>query len=241
MKKEIKIFDNNEEINSFLIKRIKKIINYSTKENKFCTIALSGGNTPILFYHELSRQTDINWDNVHFFIVDERFIPIGHKDNNFTNIKKTLFDYIKIPVSNIHFVVTNTGNLLESSEKYNLELKSFFKLNQSNPLPVFDLIILGLGTDGHTASLFPGTDALIEKNKLATFSKPENISYERITLTIPVINNSKNIIFLVTGKDKKDIVKKILAEKANLPAAKINPENGKLFFILDKFSASEII
>jgi 6-phosphogluconolactonase len=236
----IRIFKTATKINKFLTSYLIEIINNSIKNTGQCTITLSGGNTPLRLYEKLSKVKNLNWNKIHFFMADERFVEIGDKNNNYSSIKSILFDKINIPEKNIHFIDTNLKTAGESADKYNEELQEFFKTSELKSYPDFDIIILGIGTDGHTASLFPNSESLNESVKFAVNSKPEQIPFERITLTIPVLNNSKNVFFIVTGDGKNTILKRILSEKENLPASKIHPVKGNLLFILDKAAAEGI-
>lgn len=193
---------------------------------------------PLKLYQNLSNDKCLlPWDKTHIFLVDERFVSFDKLESNFNMMKENLLDKIDISEKNIHPIFVR-GSSSASAEAYEEELKKFFGLGE-NGLPGFDLIMLGIGEDGHTASLFPEDAALEEKAKLSIAVKIDRLDNERIALTLPVINNSKNIIFLVTGKNKANVVKNVLKKRdASLPASMIGPGHGDLYFVSDREAAS---
>jgi 6-phosphogluconolactonase len=236
--KEILIFDTAEQIIDYSVKTWIEISETAIREKGGFTVALSGGRTPVSLYQTLAEKSMLPWDKTHIFIVDERFVPFEHEDSNYRMIYNTLLKHIKIPSKNIHPVITEDNSPALSAEKYEKDIISFFKIS-NNELPRFDLILLGLGDDGHTASLFPGTPALKEKAHLSAAVKlPDKSKKDRITLTFPVINNANNIIFTATGDKKANIIRKIIDEDSSLPASMVRPEKGKLIFLLDEGAGS---
>lgn len=203
-------------------------------------VAVSGGSTPIRLYTLLgvdvySRQID--WRYLHFFWVDERFVPPSHKDSNYRLLHNYLLNKISIPQENVHPVKTDMSSPQVSAKNYEEEIKNSFRLAEGS-LPAFDLILLGIGEDGHTASLFPGNEVLRETKHLAVPVIDSKHVHQRITLTLPLINSAETVIFLVSGKNKADVVKKVLVEKdRSLPASLVNPEKGDLIFLIDKEGA----
>jgi len=238
MNKNILIFNNSDQIAEYAIQQWKEISDDAIRQRGLFTVALSGGSTPVKLYKELSG-TDLKWDKTHIFIVDERFVPFDHSDSNYRMINETLLSNINIPAQNIHPVPTGKGSSDESARSYERDLLSFFNLS-SGGIPEFDLVLLGLGDDGHTASLFPGSSALTGKDRLAVSAMPPDKSiHERITITLPVINNARNIYFIVTGSSKSSLVLDVLENQdSKLPAALVKPEKGDLCFLLDKSSGS---
>ena len=207
-----------------------------TSKKKF-VVAVSGGSTPIRLYDLLGSdqyRNQIDWKYVHFFWVDERFVPFSHKNSNCHLVHDHLLDKISIPRENIHSVKTDLPSPEVSAKDYEEEIKLFFCLSEG-VLPQFDLILLGIGEDGHTASLFPDSEILQEsKNLTASINDMKHLHY-RITLTLPVINSSENVIFLVAGKKKAAVVKRVLQDKdASLPAGRVDPKKGSLIFLVDK-------
>lgn len=204
-------------------------------------VALSGGFTPERLYKILSTihyRDKISWQNIHFFWVDERFVPRDHVESNFKLLHDALLSKVPVPSKNIHHIDTDASSPFVSAKEYEKELRKIFAL-AGNELPVFDLILLGIGEDGHTASLFPGSKVLEKKKHLVIAVINNKLDFARITLTMQVINNSENIVFLVSGKRKATAVKKVL-EKSEpyLPASLVKPKRGELIFLLDKDAAA---
>ncbi len=225
-------FKTKEAATNFALKKWGDISKYSVAKNGRFTVAISGGNTPLDLYRKLGMRKNLPWEKTHIFLVDERYVPFFHEASNLRMIRKNLIENINIPQINIHPINTAEDTPEASAIKYEAELKSFFGL-QEHEFPVFDLILLGIGADGHTASLFPGADALAEQKRLAVAVDNDRNADKRVTLTLAVINNAKNIIFLVTGKHKAHVMKEIIEEyNSQLPAASVKPKNGELFLIL---------
>ena len=236
--KEILIFKNSDQMVESAIKKWTEIADGAIKQRGLFTVALSGGSTPVTLYKELSG-TDLKWDNTHIFIVDERFVPFDHRDSNYRMIHETLLSNINIPEQNIHPVPTGKGSADESARSYERDLQSFFNVSFGG-IPEFDLVVLGLGEDGHTASLFPGSTTLADNDHLVlSAASPDRSGHERITMTFPLINNSRNILFLVTGSNKAEVVKDVLENiDCTLPSANVKPIKGMLYFLLDSKAAS---
>jgi ribose 5-phosphate isomerase B len=181
------------------------------------------------------------WEKIHFFWSDERWVSPEDPKSNFRMVSEALFTKIKVPSGNIHAIHTKNGDIKDAARRYEETINDFFKLKE-NELPCFDLILLGVGQDGHTASLFPGNPALLVKDRLVIAVSQKGIAEERITLSFPVINHADTVLFLVSGPDKADIVHKILegGNKDIFPAKQIDPFQGKLGWFLDKAAASQL-
>jgi 6-phosphogluconolactonase len=237
--KEIIILKSIEQIADVAIAKWTEISEKAIKTKGVFTVALSGGRTPVVLYQKLSQIKSLPWDKTHIFMVDERFVPYESDENNFRMISQTLLYHLHIPAKNIHPISTSEILPEGSAAKYERVLLSCFKLLTNEP-PRFDLMLLGIGEDGHTASLFPDTPALKEKSSLVVaVTLPDKAEKERITLTFPVINNTENILFLASGKNKAKSIKEVIeTENSLLPAAMVKPKNGKLIFLLDQEAAS---
>jgi 6-phosphogluconolactonase len=209
-------------------------------EGRF-TVALSGGKTPLGFYRELAHcNQGIAWEKMHIFLADERFVPFDDEASNYRMIKENLLDSVAVPAENIHPIATQETTPALSAQSYEDHLRDFFKLRVGER-PTFYLIMLGIGEDGHTASLFPDTVSWTEKNRLVVAVRSEKLVSERISLSLPVINNAKNIIFLVSGKKKARIIKEILEENnESVPAALVRSEQGTTMFLLDADAGRDI-
>ncbi len=210
------------------------------------TVALSGGSTPRDLFQLLATDpkwsAQLPWDHTHFFWGDERHVPPDHPDSNFRTANETLLSIAPVPAANIHRVRTEVGSAGEAASDYENELRTFFQLTDGQ-LPQFDLVLLGLGAEGHTASLFPGTRALAENRRLVVSNWVGKLFVERITLTAPVLNNARCVIFLVSGDDKATVLKAMVEgpyEPAQLPAQLINPTQGRLVWLLDRAAAKEL-
>ena len=237
--RQIRVLRNNEAVAAFALDKWIEITQKAIAEAGRFTTALSGGNTPITFYQKLSASRHpLPWDRTHIFLTDERFVAPDDKASNYRMINKHLLSRIAIPKENIHPIITEGVLLEKSAEKYEADIRTFFEIGE-NDIPVFDLITLGIGVDGHTASLFPGTDSLQETKRLAIPVIADASPGERISLSLGVINNAKNICFLVTSKSKADATKEILEDKDSaLPAALVKPTQGTVFFLIDQVAAS---
>ena len=229
----------------FCLRAVEKILNTSHKairDQGRCTIVLSGGSTPAGVYAlmaspEYSGQFD--WKNIHFFLGDERWVPMDSPRSNHQMIMDSLFSKLNAPSYNFYPIKTNTHDVAASASLYEKELVRFFEL-KSNDFPRFDLVLLGLGQDGHTASLFPDNPVLNEIKHLAVAAEDKNYPEKRVTLTLPVLNQAYAIFFLVSGPDKAQVLQKIMEGKNSFPAGKVNPKHGEVTWFLDQQAASLI-
>ncbi len=210
------------------------------------TVALSGGSTPRDLYALLAMPefaTQVDWTRVHFFWGDERAVPPNHADSNYRMAREALLSKISVPDPNVHRI---HAELVpdDAAREYESELRNFFQSQDTQVnLPSFDLILLGLGTDGHTASLFPHTNVLDETERWVAAVYVEKLETHRITLTVPVINAAKNIVWLVAGADKADIVRAVLRDADHpddLPAQHIQPVNGDVVWLLDQVASIKL-
>ncbi len=237
--REVLVFSNNQAASRFAVKKWVEISSKSVADKGYFTVALSGGRTPIEFYRMLSAgKSRLPWDKTHIFLADERFVPSSDKESNYRLIREYLLNYLAIPEDNMHPVQTEENTLEQAAKRYEQDIVNFFNI-QGDRIPEFDLIMLGMGEDGHTASLFPGTPSLKEKRHLTIPVIAVKAPHKRISLTLPVLNKAKHIIFLVSGEDKAHAVKEMLESKnSKLPAALAKPENGSLLLVIDEAAAS---
>ena len=201
-------------------------------------VALSGGNTPRSVYSLLAGEPNqLPWERIHIFFGDERHVPPDHPDSNFRMASESLLSKVPIPEKNIHRIHAELDAEPAAAE-YDQDLRDFFGLvNQG--WPRFDLIFLGIGEDGHTASLFPGSKALTETSSRVTANWVEKFKTFRITLTFPVLNHAAEVVFLVSGASKSQILSEILRPDAQkYPAQSIQPENGRLLWLVDEDAGS---
>lgn len=239
---DIKIFPTAENTAENLADVFFRLSEDYYHNNKLLYVALSGGNTPQIFFNKLVDKygRKIKWNNIRFFWADERCVPPTDNDSNYGIAKQYLFDKIKIPAENIYRIL-GENNQLNEAERYSSVIKNI--VPEKNNLPSFDLIMLGIGNDGHTASIFPDQLHLINSDKICDIAVRPVTFQKRITLTGKVINNSSQVVFFVTGENKSKILADILKlyEKSeSIPAAFIKPVNGKLDWYLDKDAASNL-
>ncbi len=239
MKTDIHIYKTPQALAEALAHDIFLNIMQTLKQQRYFSIALSGGNTPKLLFSVLSKGEfgAIPWDNVLLFWGDERCVPPDHPDSNFGMSSQYLLQNIVIPENNI-FRIKGENEPAKEAERYSQVISEHLQV--SNGLPVFDLVLLGLGEDGHTASIFPDQMEMLKSDLICEVAvHPEN-QQKRISLTAKVINKARSVIFLVTGASKASVVTSILnhhdqAEK--YPAAHISPSQGELHWYLDEAAA----
>jgi 6-phosphogluconolactonase len=234
----VKIFETPLALATRAAEEFYRIVNKYVSQQKNIYIALSGGNTPKLLFKTLAEnyKEKINWEFINFYWVDERCVPSNDIESNYGMAKRYLLDKIKISGSNIHRIKGEDEPVNEAL-RYSKEVAVTVPMERM--LPQFDLILLGLGSDGHTASIFPNQMQLLESEKnYETAVQPET-KQERITLTGKVINNAKQVYFLVSGIDKAVVVSQILqGDGYAYPAANIKPTNGEPSWFIDKDAAS---
>lgn len=206
------------------------------------TAALSGGKTPVALYDLLAKDpfaSQIPWARVHLFWGDERCVPPDHGDSNYRLVRELLLDHVPVPPANIHRM-PGEMDPAEAAARYEGQLRDFFAPHGDGP-PVFDFIVLGLGEDGHTASLFPGTRAIREPARWVLGHYVDPQKGWRITLTPPVINAARMVAFIVSGAGKAAVMKEILEgplRPDTLPAQIVRPADGTLLWMLDQEAAA---
>jgi 6-phosphogluconolactonase len=209
-------------------------------DGKFA-ICCSGGSTPKRLYEVLGEPATaarFPWERVHWFWGDERFVPHDHPDSNYRMVRDALFAHVAVPGRNIHPVPTANLSPEQAAAAYEQTLKDFYGADSLVPTrPLFDVNLLGIGEDGHTASLFPGHPALVEERRWAVAvvgAKAE----ARITLTYPVLDSSREAAFLVTGAGKREVVARVRSGDRNLPAGRVRPV-GRLHWFTDRAAAAQ--
>ncbi len=220
-------------------------VRYTRQFHQF-SVALAGGTTPKSLYSILANdpyRNRIPWQEIHFFWGDERCVPREHPESNFRMTDEIFLSRIPIPTENIHPITVEQDDPVLSAAAYERTLQGFFKLRQGEA-PSFDLILLGLGEDGHTASLFPDSPALTETERLAVVARGAGSNRARVTLTLLVVNAAKNILWLVSGAKKRSIVQKIFSKSKDinrryLPAEMVQPKSGEVLWLMDQAAAGE--
>lgn len=203
------------------------------------TVAVSGGSLPKLLSKDLAQNMQVDFSKWHVFWADERCVPLDHEDSNYLLLKKELLDKVSIPAENIHTINPSFGkDAAKAAEEYQEQLKSYFK-----DLPSFDLVLLGMGPDGHCCSLFPGHPLLNEFEKwVAPITDSPKPPPERITLTYPVLNNAKAVAFVTAGEGKQDMLQSILEQpELQLPCQRVQPRNNApVYWFVDNAAAGKL-
>ncbi|HEX9049135.1 MAG TPA: 6-phosphogluconolactonase, partial [Anaeromyxobacter sp.] len=201
------------------------------------TLALAGGSTPRRLYALLADarapfRARVPWERTHVFFGDERPVPPEHPDSNYRMAREALLD--RVPVASVHRI---PGEDPAAAEAYEDELRRFFEVPPGGPPPRLDLVLLGLGEDGHTASLFPGSPALDERARWVVSPFVERLGTRRTTLTLPILDRARAVVFLATGAGKAGALARVLAAApgaAPLPAARVRPDAGAVVWIVDR-------
>ena len=213
-------------------------------------VALSGGSTPKALYSLLATNyADFVWNRIFLFFGDERHVPPTDADSNYRMVNESLLTKIQIPAENVFRVQAENPDAAAAASEYEAQLRRFFELRSGDrpgdrpgEFPRFDLILLGLGPDGHTASLFPDSPALEEQSRLVVANWVAKFNAHRITFTFPVLNRAAEIIFMASGADKADMVRQVLEGKNTppLPSQRVQPSDGKLLWMLDEAAAAKL-
>ena len=241
MNSKVKIFNDGLSVARAVADEFITLSNQAANLNQTFNVAFSGGSTPGLFFESLATDPYVKaipWKLVHLYWVDERCVIPEDPDSNFGVVNRTLLNHIEIPQANIHRI-HGEAEVKAEVIRYSQEIRAHLSVDQ-NSFPVFDWILLGLGTDGHTASLFPKTASLLEKRAICTFAIHPQTRQRRISLTLPTINAGEKVSFLVTGKEKRRVVDEIVNQKEGFlryPAALIKPNGGQLDWYLDQSAA----
>lgn len=244
MKDQSKLFvsDTLEQVAQTAAERFVDYAAASINDHDSFAVALAGGSTPRRAYELLASDEfkgRIDWSRLHLFFGDERLVPPDSSESNYRMVNDALISRVAIPARNVHRILGETPPA-ESAQLYEAELKHFF-----GPVewPRFDLVWLGIGEDGHTASLFPGSDALNEKKKWVIATRHPQTGQDRITLSLPVINHAARVTFMVTGNEKAATLARVLRNDPadeELPAQKVRPVNGMLEWLVDRAAALKL-
>jgi 6-phosphogluconolactonase len=242
LKREVNIFRDALELSEALATQLINQVKGDQKDDRSFTVALPGGNTPVIFFSVLTEKysTSIDWNNIHFFWGDERCVHPDDPESNYGLARKILLNKISVPKINIHRI-RGEDDPQKEAKRYSDVIKTYTR--SVNSLPSFDLMILGLGNDGHTASIFPGNIVSFSSRKLCEVAVHPCSGQKRITITGKVINNSRRIIFLVAGESKARVIEDIFNEKpaATLyPASYVIPVSGNAAWMLDENAAKMI-
>lgn len=229
-------FDVSPDADTLALKVAEWLLAAVRAKNAPFAIALSGGSTPQRLYQRLATspyQESFPWSLVHWFWGDERYVPADDPQSNYRMVNEALLSRAPISSTNIHRIVTEGLGLAEAAASYERVLKSYYRADRIDPSrPIFDVTLLGLGPDGHTASLFPGSETLQEQSRWVAAVADSRMG-QRITLTYPALNSSRQVAFLVEGSEKREILARFRRGDRTLPATRVRPA-GTLRVFTDK-------
>lgn len=243
--RDIRIYPDSTSLEDAVAKHFLLASNQAVQQRERALVALSGGTTPLGLFQLLGSsayRSTVPWQQIHFFWVDERSVPPEEEESNYGQFKRKVLDPLQIPRQQVHQI---DGNLpaQEAAVKYEKVLHSFAEDGQQ--FPRFDWVLLGMGTDGHTASLFPGPLNPLEEQQavIAVTAHYDNRPSDRVSLTPLILNQARQIIFMVHGKQKARRLKEVLRGERNplhLPAQRIRPQDGRLVWMVDEAAASQL-
>lgn len=246
-KATVHIGKDKQEMADGAARHFVKVAVDAVEKRGFFSVALSGGSSPPLVYARLLEEDlrkQVPWDKIHYFIGDERCVPDDSPENNFNVARQQLLTKINARPENLHPIVGQDKDPAEAARRYEEEIKKFFASHgpmADDTIPQFDLIWLGMGPDGHCASLFPGTKALTEVSRLVVENFVEKMDAFRITFTFPFINHARSIMFVSNGEDKAAVLSEaITSNVVKYPVQHVVPEHGKVIWYVDAAAAKDL-
>lgn len=238
---EIRILNTAADLFQAAAAEFAGLASEAVRQGRF-RVALSGGSTPKGLYSLLAGAagTSIPWDKTCFFWSDERHVPPDHPESNYRMANETMLSKVQARPENIFRIHSEEKDAKAAAAAYEQTLRTFFNLRPGE-FPRFDLILLGLGPEGHAASLFPDSPAMEEKNRLVVANWVEKFKTDRITFTLPLLNHAACVMFLVSGNEKAAILREVLGNPGqDLPAQKVHPEDGRLIWLADRAAAAAL-
>ncbi|HEX8502200.1 MAG TPA: 6-phosphogluconolactonase [Pyrinomonadaceae bacterium] len=238
---ELKVYDDPDGVARAAASRFAELAREAVAARGLFSVALAGGSTPRRVYELLAGEEfggAVEWQSVHVFFGDERMVPPDHADSNYRMASEALLSRVPVPAENVHRV-EGLGDAAASASEYESEMRGLF--GEDAEWPRLDLVLLGMGDDGHTASLFPGTAALDERRAWVAANRVESLGAWRVTLTAPAINAARHVLFLVHGAGKAARLREVLKggrDPARLPSQLIRPHDGTLEWFLDRAAAA---
>jgi 6-phosphogluconolactonase len=238
---EIRIVNNAADLFQEAATEFVRLAAEAVRQRGRFRVALSGGSTPRGLYSLLASGDvpSIPWDKIFFFWSDERHVPPVHPDSNYRMAWEAMLSKVPVPPNHIFRIHGEEKGAEVAARAYEETIRAAFAV-KAGEIPRFDLILLGIGTEGHTASLFPGSPALQETKRLVVANWVEKLNTDRITFTYPLLNQAACVMFLVSGADKAEILEQILEGPGDLPAQKVSPVNGRLLWIEDHAAAAKL-
>lgn len=244
MSRTIRIIPKLDDLFCAGAQKVVEIVMCCRQEGRTCSVALAGGSTPRKLYQLLTHppyKSQMAWNHLRIFWGDERQVPPDHQDSNFRMAQKALLSHVPIPSQQV-FRIEGELPPDEAAMRYETVLREQFGV-MNGDVPRFDLILLGMGADGHTASLFPGTTAVEESDKLVAVAWVEKFQTHRVTMTPPVLNAAKEVIFLISGRDKASALQSVLEgsrDPARYPAQVVQPTDGHVLWLIDSEAARDL-
>jgi 6-phosphogluconolactonase len=240
---EIRILTTPQELFEVAAEEVVRAATEAVAQSGRFTIALSGGSTPKNLFNLLATnaRTVFPWDRTYFFWSDERHVPPTDPESNYRMAEEIMLSKIPVNAGNVFRIAAENPDAAAAAEAYEQTLRKFFQL-QPGQVPAFDLILLGMGPDGHTASLFPNTAGLQEKTRLVIANWVDKLKANRLTMTLPVLNSAREVAFLASGTDKAQVLRTVLEEDAppeQYPAKLVRP-TGRLIWFVDRAAASQL-
>ena len=249
----VRVYKDAQELALKAARRFARLADQYTVAAGGFAVALSGGSTPKAMFSILAASPfleTVPWSSIYFFWGDERCVPPDHADSNYRMTRETLLANVPVPEANVFRIPAELEDHDRAAEEYAATLTNFFLQRRSqsgtaplSQLPRFDLVFLGMGPDGHTASLFPGTTALHAGEQIAVANFVEKFNSYRITLTAATINNARNVTFIAGGADKADVLRNVLEgpyQPELYPSQLIRPHNGSLLWMVDEAAAAQL-
>jgi 6-phosphogluconolactonase len=241
---EVRVLPDGAAIAKRCAQRFVEIAIAAVREKGSFHVALAGGSTPKILYSLLvddpALRSQVPWDKMHVFFGDERHVAPDDPQSNFCMARETMFSKSPLKPEQVSRIKGEFPAAEDAAKEYDQAIRTYFKLSEGQ-FPRFDLVLLGMGSEGHTLSIFPGTKALRENRRIAVHNWVGKVLMDRITLTAPAVNNAANIIFMVTGADKAPALTAVLErfyEPDQLPAQLIQPLNGTLLWLVDDAAGS---
>ena len=239
---KVEVADSVDALSRMIAEHFVRVTTAALRERGRCAVALSGGSTPKRVYQVLAGEpfrSRALWDQIDFFWGDERHVPVDHPDSNYRMAAETLLSKVPVRPTKIHRIHSEIPDAALAAHQYDAEIRT--TCGELTGTPRFDLVFLGLGTDGHTASLFPGTPAVDERRRLCVENWVVALGAFRITLTLPLINAARVVTFVASGAEKLAIVQRVLrdGDGSPLPAQLVRPSDGELWWMLDRAAAGE--
>lgn len=236
----LRVFEDAESLGRAAAEQVLRIAGHHLDASQRFTLALAGGTTPALAYRRLAAATAASdWSRWEVFFGDERCVPNDHADSNYRMAREALLDHVPIPTERVHPMVTDPDDPETDATRYEDLIRE--RVPTEDGMPVLDLVLLGLGTDGHTASLFPGADILRVQDRLVASVYVERLGSYRISLTYPLLNRARHILFLVGGESKAALIAELErgAEPGRYPVQGLSPQ-GTVEWYLDRAAASAL-